>query len=121
MRFPSIKDVAAGLRDINANVEAYAHFNRVTEYTEYDGVDVRLCVWADGQWCMRSGLVDYDQSHSDYCGASSVPGVINGRTVRFNSREVARDLIDQCKEQWAMDSSLECTDGACHKCESNNG
>lgn len=92
MRFPSITEVAALLRDINANVEA-----------DEDGCDVRLCVWSDGQWCVRSGDVQYDQSHSDYCGASSVPGVVNGRVQRFGSRAVAKDLIEQCAEQEATD------------------
>ncbi len=90
MRFPSIKDVAAALRDINANVE--------------DECDVRLCVWDDGQWCVRWGLVDYDQSHSNYCGASCVPGVINGRTTRFQSRIIAKDLLEQCRDQYAEDA-----------------
>jgi len=85
MRFPSIKNVAAALRDINANVEGEC--------------DVRLCVWDDGQWCVRWGDVQYDQSHSTYCGASSVPGVVLGTAQRFRSVDTAKDLLDQCKEQ----------------------
>lgn len=92
MRFPSIKDVASELRGINENVEGEC--------------DVRLCVWSDGQWCMRSGLVDYDSSHSDYCGAASVPGVVKGKVQRFSSVEVARTLLEQCREQYA-DSTAE--------------
>lgn len=85
MRFPSIKSVSDHLRAINANVE--------------EECDVRLCVWEDGEWCVRWGLSDYDQSHSPYCGASAVPG--NER--RFRSKDVAKDLIEQVKEQRAMD------------------
>lgn len=91
MRFPSIREVAKALQGISANVEA----------DEEEGCDVRLCVWEDGQWCMRAGDVQYDQSHSTYCGASCVPGVVNGKVQRFDSYAVARDLLDQCKEQKA--------------------
>lgn len=87
MRFPSIKDVSEALRNVNSNVETEC--------------DVRLCVWEDGQWCVRWGLADYDQSHAPYCGASSVPG--NER--RFRSKEIAKDLLEQCKEQRAMDQA----------------
>ena len=85
MRMPSIAEVAKGLRDINANVEGEC--------------DVRLCVWSDSQWCLRSGSVDYDQSHSDYCGASGVPGVVRGHAKRFDSVALAKYLIEQCQEQ----------------------
>ena len=88
MKFPSIKDVAQGLRAINANVEC----------DNEEGCDVRLCVWDDGEWCLRWGLVDYDQSHSPMCGASSVPGVVGGKVQRFDATAVAKNLLDQCKE-----------------------
>lgn len=85
MRFPSIADVATNLREINREVDS-----------DDDGVDVRLCVDNDGTWTVRWGLVDYDPEHSLMCGASSVPG----SNRRFNSRDVAKDLIEQCKEQF---------------------
>lgn len=88
MRFPSIKDVAAVLRNLNANVEGEC--------------DVRLHVWPDGQWAVRWGLSDYDQSHAPMCGASSIPGVNNGRPSRFDSRAIARDLIEQCRDMGAI-------------------
>ena len=86
MRFPSIKDVASELRLINANVEGEC--------------DVRLQVYEDGKWVVRSGLSDYDQDHQGYWGASMVPGYVNtvsGRW-RFNSTTIARDLLSQAKE-----------------------
>jgi hypothetical protein len=91
MRFPSIRTVAAVLRDINANVE--------------NECDVRLCVWFDGKWCIRSGDVQYDQSHSDYCGSSCVPGVVGGRVTRFKSEDIARDLLQQCKDCYSEGQS----------------
>lgn len=87
MKFPSLSDVAKDLRFINCNVE--------------NECDVRLCVWSDGDWSIRSGDASYDQSHSDFCGASCIPGVVNGVVQRFNSFDVARDLIEQCREQHA--------------------
>lgn len=90
MRFPSIKAVAAELRAINQ--ELYPN-----DYPEGDSCDVRLQVYPDGQWAVRSGDSSYDLDHRGYWGCSS----LNGR--RFDSREIARDLIDQAKDQYAMD------------------
>lgn len=46
------------------------------EYTEHGtdepSIDIRLCVDNDSSWIFRTGLSDYDPSHSDYCAASSV-------------------------------------------------
>ena len=89
MRFPSIAAVAARLRDISMNVEGEC--------------DVRLQVYPDGEWAVRWGDSQYDQDHRGYWGASSVPGVVRGTVKRFNSRDVARDLIDQAKDARAMD------------------
>lgn len=90
-KWPSIHDVAYALRGINANVEC----------SEEEGCDVRLQVWDDGEWAVRWGSSDYDQDHRGFWGASSVPGVVNGKVQRFDSRAVARDLIEQAKEQEA--------------------
>lgn len=91
MKFPSIKDVAAELQLINANVEGVC--------------DVRLQVYEDGKWAIRSGLTDYDQDHRGAWGASSIPGVWNGVARRFDSKSIARDLIAQCKD-WVAVSAV---------------
>jgi hypothetical protein len=89
MRFPSINDVAAELRVINKNT---------LEPDDADeGIDVRLQVYLDSRWEIRGGASDYDQDHHGYWGASSVPG--NNR--RFDSKDVARDLIEQAREHKA--------------------
>lgn len=80
MRFPSIRRVAYELRLINTNVQGEC--------------DVRLQVYPDGEWAVRYGLSDYDQDHRGYWGASSVPG----NKKRFNSYEIAKDLLSQAKE-----------------------
>lgn len=87
MRFPSINNVAAGLRAINANVEGEC--------------DVRLQVYEDGEWAIRYGLSDYDLDHRGFWGASSIPGVVKGAVKRFNSRSVALYLLEQAKEDYA--------------------
>jgi len=87
MAFPTIPEVAAELRRINSSVE--------TEDDE--GVDVRLQVHPDGGWNVHWGDSSYDQDHRGYWGSSSVPG----DNRRFSSKDVARDLIDQAKEQKA--------------------
>lgn len=89
MRFPSINDVSAELRAIN---------KETLEPDDADeGIDVRLQVYPDSQWAVRWGSSDYDQDHRGFWGASSVPG--NNR--RFDSKAVARDLIEQAREQKA--------------------
>lgn len=88
MRFPSIKAVAVELLTINREAD--------------DECDVRLQVYPDGSWAVRFGSSDYDQDHHGYWGASCVPG---GRR-RFMSRDVARDLIDQAREQYAQSEVL---------------
>lgn len=89
MRFPAIGDVAAELRRIN---------KQGLEPDDADeGIDVRLQVYNDGNWAVRWGLSDYDQDHRGYWGSSSVPG----DNRRFDSKAVARDLIEQARENKA--------------------
>jgi len=90
MRFPKIDDVAAQLRSINKQQSA-------PDGAE-GGIDVRLQVYPDGDWAVRWGLSDYDQDHRGYWGSSSVPG----DNRRFDSKDLARDLIDQAKEHFAQ-------------------
>lgn len=90
MRFPSINEVAAELRAINKNTDPEPD-------GDDGGVDVRLQVYPDGQWAVRWGSSDYDQDHRGYWGSSSVPG----GNRRFDSKDIARDLIDQAREHKA--------------------
>lgn len=92
VKFPSIKAVAAELVEINANVEGEC--------------DVRLQVYEDGAWWVRSGDSSYDQDATGYWGASCVPGcrLSNGKARRFNSVNIAKDLLDQAKEHAAQNN-----------------
>lgn len=83
MRFPSIKEVAQELSDINANVEGET--------------DIRLQIYEDGKWVIRVGDSSYDLDHRGYWGSSFLPGVVNGKVRRFNSRETAKELLDQAR------------------------
>lgn len=91
-KFPKIlvREVAHTLRNINANVESF----------QEDGCPVRLQVYDDGRWIVHWGLSDYDQDHRGYWGASFVPGVVKGTVQRFNSIELACDLIEQCEDHF---------------------
>lgn len=85
MRFPSIKDVAHDLRISHQSID----------WTDGDDCDVRLQVYEDGSWAVRVGPSDYDLDHRGFWGASSIP------RGRFRSTDVARDLIEQAKNQYA--------------------
>lgn len=99
MRFPTINDVAAELRQIN---------KQGLESDDADeGIDVRLQVMPDGTWTVNWGLSDYDQDHRGYWGSSSVPG----DNRRFDSKAVARDLIDQAREHKATGEDEDEDDG----------
>jgi hypothetical protein len=89
MRFPTISDVAAELRRINKQDSA--------DDGDDGGIDVRLQVHPDGNWKVNWGSSDYDQDHRGYWGSSSVPG----DNRRFDSKDIARDLIDQAREHKA--------------------
>ena len=89
MRFPKISEVAAELRRINKEDSA--------DDGDDGRIDVRLQVHEDGQWAVHWGSADYDQDHRGYWGSSSVPG----DNRRFDSKDLARDLIDQAREQKA--------------------
>ena len=93
MKFPSIPDVVRELRLINENMDC-------SESPE-EGCDVRLQVYEEEDcWTVRYGDASYDTDHHGYWGASSVPGVVKGVVKRFNSTDVARDLIEQAKDQY---------------------
>ena len=88
--WPSVAAVAEELRGVNANVEGEC--------------DVRLQVH-DGEplsWRIRYGDASYDQDHRGSWGAGSVPGVVRGRTSRFDSVALAKDLLEQAKDMHAQ-------------------
>ena len=89
MKFPSINDVADALRNVSMNVDC-----------DEDGCDVRLQVYNDGMWTVRWGDASFDQDHHGSWGVSSVPGIVDGKQQRFNSKDIARDLIEQVKDQY---------------------
>lgn len=97
VKFPSIEAVARELRLINANVECSEHD---------EGCDVRLQVYPDGRWVVRYGDASYDLDHAGYWGASTIPGVVKGVVKRFNSRDVARSLIDDVVNDYVQSGEV---------------
>ena len=95
MKFPSIKDVAHDLRVENRTLDP-ADFPLDNGHGESESCDVRLQVYPDGQWAIRIGDSSYDLDHRGFWGSSSLDG------RRFDSRAMAKDLIDQCKDHYAQ-------------------
>lgn len=94
MRFPSIKVVSAQLCAERASVNW-----RDIEENEGDApyVDVRLQVYPDGTWYLHAGDSQYDLDHRGFWGSAS----IHEKMTNAEAREIARDLIAQCKEHAA--------------------
>lgn len=82
-KMPGIKDVALVLSE------------RKHWIGQGQECEVRLQVYDDGGWAVRTGDSSYDQDHRGYWGSSYL-------TRRTNCRELARDLIDECAEHAAQ-------------------
>lgn len=92
-RFPSIASVAAELRAVNATLDA-------ADFPDDESCDIRLQVYPDGDWAIRVGDSSYDLDHRGYWGCGSLDG------RRFDSADLARDLLDQAREQYACDGGI---------------
>lgn len=95
MKFPSIESVAAALRHANSDIDRRDVEREQKADPDYSGVDVRLQVYDSGEFAIRVCDSSYDQDHRGYWGA----GTLDGK--RFDSRGMARELLEQCKEQHA--------------------
>lgn len=84
MKFPTIKMVSRELKDLKSHVD----FSK-----NNPEIDVRLQVYENGQWAIRLGLSDYDQDHHGFWGSSCL-------SSRCNCVDIARDLLDQVKDQY---------------------
>ena len=92
-KFPSIASVRSALA---AEKRSLRKFCSRDDLLSEDGgpafTDVRLQVYEDGSWSIRTGSSDYDQDHRGHWGASSLS------YDRENLRDLARDLLEQAKE-----------------------
>jgi hypothetical protein len=93
MKFPAIAAVAKDLRAEAKRIDWCRDYHRHNE--ECNSCDVRLQVYPDGAWAVRVGLSDYDQDHRGFWGASCIP------RGRFNATDLARDLVNQCRDHHA--------------------
>ena len=98
-RADMLQDLTDIVEDLKATMSADP-----AEYTDpyADGetpcIDVRLCVdiaesgkragLIGGEWIFRTGLVDFDPRHSQYCGASSV-------SPDTDAEDLLEDLLSQ--------------------------
>lgn len=81
MRFPSIKSVASDLSGCKSYLEKGAD------------MDIRLQVYGDGDWAIRTGDSSYDLDHRGYWGCSIIDR-------RSNCRDLAIDLLEQVKDYY---------------------
>ncbi len=88
--FPSIRDLAKYLAAVKSDLRGMFP----QEWRNDESYDVRLQV-TDNGWSVHTGDSSYDQDHRGYWGASCI-----GKGT--NCREVAFDLIDQCREHKAQ-------------------
>lgn len=86
-RMPSVAHVERALRG------AHADLRRIGALTKGGWVDVRLQVYEDGQWALRTGLSDYDLDHRGFWASGSLPFP---KSTQF--RTMARALIAQCAD-----------------------
>jgi hypothetical protein len=86
MHFPTIKQVASNLKYINSTIDS----------TNEDGLDIRLHVWEDESWTIHTGDSQYDTDHRGFWGSSTLMGKCNWLSIR----DIARDLLDQVKEDY---------------------
>ena len=91
MRFPSIASVTAALKEARGEARKYLNAG------EGEDMDVRLQVYEDGAWALRTGLSDYDQDHRGFWGASSITG---GCLIK-HLRDTAADLLEQVRDAHA--------------------
>ena len=88
-KMPTVAGVTAAL------VEAR---NEVRVCSDTEDMEVRLQVYEDGSWTLRTGDSSYDQDHRGFWGASCVAP---GDSVKF-LRRIAKDLIDQAADSAAQ-------------------
>lgn len=86
MRFPAVHAVAIELQDLNKNV--------VGEH------EVRLEVAADGAWAIRVGGAARVPARPSLHATATIPGVVRGAAVRFDTRRMARELIAQVRQKY---------------------
>jgi hypothetical protein len=89
MRFPSIASVTWALKEAREEARKYVDPG--------EDMDVRLQVYSDGAWALRTGLSDYDQDHRGFWGAGS----ITASSMVKDLRQTAKDLLEQVQDAYA--------------------
>jgi hypothetical protein len=89
-RGPKRREVAEALRDLD--------WSFPDETTE--DIAIRLQVFRDGDWCLHQGEAGFDTDHRGVWGASEVRCRKDGRLGINAAGELARDLLEQARDQW---------------------
>ena len=93
--FPTISELVSELKDQWKWLRKDCSEDDLKEKgSDFCGTDVRLRVH-DGSWYVYTGSSDYDQDHRGAWGASSLS------YGRQNLTDLARDLIEQAKDDYA--------------------
>jgi hypothetical protein len=91
---PYADEIAADICSIRDNVDFPEELDEEEKFC-----DIRLQVYPNGQYAIRSGDSSYDQDHRGFWGCSSV----SPDTTNESAKEIALDLIDQAEEQQYME------------------
>lgn len=97
MKFPPMYRVASMLYDESHQWSAKDWGSFIDEEGE-QRIDVWLRVMSDGAWDLLTGDSQYDQDHCGYWGSSC----IGPNLTQAESEEIAKDLIDQCRDHAAQ-------------------
>ena len=96
-KFPSIASVRSALAAEKRDLRKFcSRDDLLGEDGDSAYTGVRLQVYEDGSWAIRTGSPDYDQDHHGYWGASSLS------YDRENLRDLARNLLEQAKDHAAQ-------------------
>lgn len=90
MRMPSITAVTEALKGARADARKYLEENE-------EAMDVRLQVYPEGYWAIRTGSSDYDLDHKGWWGA----GAVSKEDTVEDLRVLAKSLIGQVEEHKA--------------------
>lgn len=90
----SIDDIGAALGDVRDLEAAYIE----AEDGDEQAIDVRLQVYEDGRYCVRSGDASYDQDHRGFWGASSVAAEDSDADLSQLARDLVAQALDHCAQ-----------------------
>ena len=103
MRYPIIRDVAECVKGYADDLVSYlpdadVPDDECNDDDESGYGDIRLSMTDDGSWEIHTGDAQYDTDHRGYWGAETV----SAGASKAECRNIARDLIEQVKDDYAQ-------------------